>query len=161
MNRTLQDSFIDVSDKVVKKAKALFKIKENTLIRAAEKAVYIGISRDDGFEDPVIKDFYAKLEQAFDKHYLVNFYLNSDYIFFFETGVLVNIHPVFPAWKSHVQKIWKTNKANWDNASAEDRVAFAHQQINAFNMDNDLTVEIDDDPHLKRVVMDVDIWHDY
>lgn len=153
ISRRLRDSFIDISNPCSDKARQHYNIKENALIASAEKAVYIGVCFDDGYTDPLIKEYFYKLKDAFDDSFRVTFYLNSDYIFFFEEGLLINIHRVHEYIRGHIQKIWINNKEEFSKLSKEDRLKVTKERVNNFKIDNGIE---DEEPPEKVVIVEHD-----
>lgn len=156
----LEDSFIDLNDICLQKAKDHFNFKENSLIAAAEKAVYIGVSWDDGYLNKSIQIYFNKLRKAFDPDYKVVMYMNSDFIFFFEDGILFNVSKIHAPLRSTVQQIWKNNKANWDEYDQQKKLQFSQERIEAFMVDNQIDKSAEDAVK-DAFALDDGMWKDY
>lgn len=141
ISQRLKDSFIDLNDTCSKKAREHYNFKETSLVSSAERVVLMGICFDDGYADPILKDYFYKLKEVFDDSFRVTFYINSDFVFFFEEGILTNIHPVHTHFRSHIQKVWLSNKANYDNLSVDEKMALTDERINNFKIDNGIEDE--------------------
>lgn len=142
MTRLLQNSFLDLNEACALKAHNHYKFKERALIKAAELVTIIGISNDDTYTDEIIREYFKKLRIAFGD---CVFYVNSDYVFVFSTGTLIDIMPVHADFRSHLQKIWIENKKLWAGYSTLKREKFKQDRIDSFNFDNDIVDELDEE----------------
>ena len=146
MTKYLQRSFIDLNEGCALKALTHYKFSEKALIKAAELVTIIGISNDDTYTDETIRNYFKKLRTAFGD---CVFYINSDFVFVFSTGTLVDIMPVHTDFRSHLQKVWIENKKLWAGYGSLKKEKFRQDRIDSFNFDNDIVDELDEDEKRK------------
>lgn len=116
----LEKSFLDINNLCILRAKRKFRIKESSLVKMAEKAVaQFGIKEDDPNATDKIEEYFRRLRQAFGKQ--TKYYLNSDYVFLFKDGVLLEIIPIHESVRSDVQNVFKQNKIYWDALDDDDQ----------------------------------------
>lgn len=131
----LEKSFLDISQRCLDKAKKL-NIKQKSLVRMAENAIYYGICEDDSTNPDQIDKFFFKLHKAFQNDLI--FYLNSDYVFSFNNGILLDIFALHPSARGEAQKIFKSNKTNWEETDEDTRDFQRDFQIKQFNISSGL-----------------------
>lgn len=127
MTKILRDSFLDVSYSCLKKAKKLYGIKEASLIKGAEKAVFIGVNYTDAQESEILTIYFNNLRKAF-RDYL-DFYINSDYVFVLEDSLLIDLFPVHTSVRGITVQYWKSNLIAWEKLSFAEKDVIKDDRI--------------------------------
>lgn len=133
----LNQSFLDISLRCIQKASDLYKFKESSLVKAAEKVVYFGVNCDDCLSNVSLREYFSKVQEAFDKDNQLKIYLNSDFVFLFECEVLIDIFPVHSSVRDVASRIWKNNLCEWKKLNFVKRTEYMSDQILYFQIEND------------------------
>lgn len=117
----LEASFIDISETCLAKARRHLGIKEKGLVKMAENSIYYGLQEDDYNLGERVEEFFRRLRQAYSSKN--KYYMNSDYVFVFYGGTLIELIKIHPSIRGEVQECFRNNKEGFEALDADSKRA--------------------------------------